>query len=238
MKALTMKDMGEANERILLIDDDVELASMMAEFFEENGYQLKAVHNAPLGVAEALSGRYELVLLDVMMPGFDGFEVLRRLREQSQIAVLMLTAKGEPRSRIRGLDEGADDYLAKPFEPLELLARVRAILRRTPRARQNGAQVLEIAGIRLDPGGRSVRCAGEAVEVTTVEFDILEVLMRAAGRVVSRDQLTQRLYGRESSPFDRSIDVHVSHLRKKLERGGDRILTVRGVGYQFAMEEA
>ncbi len=230
--------MTDAGARLLLIDDDIELASMMELFLMSHGYPLKALHNGTQGLAEALTGQYQLVLLDVMMPGLDGFEVLRRLRAESRVAVLMLTAQGEPRSRIIGLEAGADDYLAKPFEPLELLARVRAILRRTQSAQQDAAQSLEVAGIRLDPGARSVRSRGWAVDVTSVEFDILETLMRAAGRVVSRDQLTQKLYGRESSPFDRSIDVHVSHLRRKLEQGDDRIRTVRGVGYQFAMEES
>ena len=229
--------MTDENARILLIDDDVELTAMMQQFLNVHGYAAKALHNGAEGLAEALTGNYELVLLDVMMPGLDGFEVLRRLREQSRLAVLMLTAQGEPRSRIQGLDAGADDYLAKPFEPLELLARVRAILRRTHATPADGAQAVEIAGVRLDPGARSVRSRGRTVEITSSEFDILEILMRAAGRVVSRDQLTQKLYGRDSSPYDRSIDVHVSHLRRKLEQGDDRIRTVRGVGYQFATEE-
>lgn len=226
--------MPESSTRLLLIDDDVELVSLMEEFFQAQGYALKGAHDGPRGLQEALTGRYDMVLLDVMMPGFDGFEVLRRLRQQSSVPVVMLTARGEPRSRIQGLDSGADDYLPKPFEPMELLARVRAVLRRGKVGSDDALQPVEVGGVRLDPGGRGVYCEGEPVEVTTIEFDILESLMRGAGRVVSRDQLSMRLYGREASPFDRSIDVHVSHLRKKLERVGDCIRTVRGIGYQFA----
>jgi two-component system response regulator CpxR len=230
------EEVAETAPNILLVDDDVELTALMAEFFAASGYALKAVYNGPQGLSEALARRYDLVLLDVMMPGFDGFELLRRLRERSDVPVLMLTAKSESGSRIQGLEAGADDYLPKPFEPLELLARARAILRRTLRSSEASSQPIEVGNIRLDPGGRSVRCGGEPVEVTTVEFDVLEILMRAAGRVVSRDQVSQQLYGRDASPFDRSLDVHVSHLRKKLDRATGRIRSVRGVGYQFAIE--
>ena len=226
--------MPEAALSILLVDDDRELASLMSEFFREHGLDLKASYNGPDGLREALSGRYHLVLLDVMMPGFDGFELLQQLRRQSQVPVLMLTARTEAPSRIRGLEAGADDYLPKPFDPMELLARTRAILRRTRGHEPKG--VLEVSGVRLEPASRRVFCAGKPIEVTTVEYDILETLMRAAGRVVSRDELTQKLYQRTSTPLDRAIDVHVSHLRKKLGEGHDYIRTVRGIGYQFVVE--
>jgi two-component system response regulator CpxR len=220
--------------RILLVDDDRELAALMEEFFASQGFTLESAGNGPDGLAAALSGGYDLVLLDVMMPGFDGFELLRRLRATSDVPVLMLTARTESQSRILGLDTGADDYLPKPFEPLELIARIRAILRRA-RAIET-PQPLEISGVRLEPGSRRAYYHGEPVEITSIEYDILETLMRSAGRVVSRDELMQRLYQREATPFDRSVDVHISHLRRKLDGPDELIRTVRGVGYQFAIE--
>lgn len=206
----------------------------MGEFFAKLGLQLTAAHNGPDGLREALSGKHDLVLLDVMMPGFDGFEVLRRLRAESDIPVLMLTARAEALSRILGLESGADDYLPKPFDPLELVARIKAILRRS-RPHKPPA-VLQIGGVTLDTGSRRVTVGGKEIDVTTIEYDILETLMLSAGRVVSRDELMQRLYQRQATPFDRSIDVHVSHLRKKLEGTRDLIRTVRGVGYLFAAQ--
>jgi two-component system, OmpR family, response regulator CpxR len=226
----------EIEAHILLVDDDAELGTLMRDFFAEHGIDVALAHNGPAGLQAALARTYDLVLLDVMMPGFDGFEVLRRLRETSGVPVLMLTARTESASRIRGLEGGADDYLPKPFEPLELLARIRAILRRTrPSVAETEAPV-EVSGVRIEPASRRVSFEGRPVDVTTIEYDILDTLMRSAGRVVSRDDLMRRLYGRESTPFDRSIDVHVSHLRKKLEAPRELIQTVRGVGYQFAVE--
>ncbi len=166
-----------------------------------------------------------------MLPGLDGFEILKRLRVTSRVPVLMLTARGEDVDRIVGLELGADDYLPKPFNPRELVARVKAILRRTE-AQSNRGRV-EVNGVALDPGTREVICDGKPVEVTTLEFDILEQLMRNAGRVVSRDGLMESLYNRKATPFDRSIDMHVSHLRRKLESSRPVIKTIRGVGYQF-----
>jgi two-component system response regulator CpxR len=223
--------------KVLLIDDDAELSSLMAEFLTANGIELSAAFSGPDGLAQSMTGRFDLVLLDVMLPGFDGFEVLRRLRAESQVPVLMLTARAESHSRILGLDTGADDYLPKPFDPLELLARVRAILRRTRQAGVPAAGALHISGVSLDPHTRRVYLRDDPVELTTIEFDILETLMLSAGRVVSRDELTQRLYQRTSTPFERAIDVHISHLRKKLETELDLIRTIRGVGYQFALAE-
>lgn len=180
-------------ERILLIDDDSELTALMADFFTEQGYRLDVAHNGPDGLERALSGDHDIILLDVMMPGFDGFEVLRRLRAESSIPVIMLTARTESHSRILGLESGADDYLPKPFEPLELLARIRAVLRRARPPEIPAMQVVSISGVRLDPKSRTVFHKSVPVEVTTIEFDILETLMRSAGRVVSRDELMQRL---------------------------------------------
>lgn len=222
-------------ERLLLIDDDADLGPLMAEFFTQRGLALDCALNGRAGLDCALAHPYDLIILDVMMPGIDGFEVLRQLREKSKVPVLMLTARTEQASRIRGLEGGADDYLPKPFDPLELLARVRAILRRaTP---VSPSKVLEASGVRLDPGARSVSQNGQFVVVTSIEYDILEVLIKAAGSVVSRDDLMNRLYQREATPFDRSIDVHVSHLRKKLTDSESLIRTVRGIGYQFCSPE-
>ncbi|MDX2149917.1 MAG: response regulator transcription factor [Bryobacteraceae bacterium] len=231
-----MKSMPEDGGRVLMVDDDRELVSLIGEFLESCGFQVEAAHDGPSGLAAAAGGGHDLVLLDVMMPGFDGFEVLRRLRAVSSVPVLMLTARTESRDRVHGLDAGADDYLPKPFEPLELAARMRAILRRTVRV--GAGTKIEIGAVVLDGGSRSVAVEGRPVEVTSIEYDILETLMRAAGRVVSRDELMRRLYQREATPFDRSIDVHISHLRKKLEAPQEMIRTIRGVGYQFATTPA
>lgn len=225
-----------AEAKILVVDDDRPLVGLMTEFLRETGFETGAAYNGPDGLDAALKGGYDIVLLDVMMPGFSGFEVLRRLRAERQVPVLMLTAKTESESRILGLNSGADDYLPKPFEPLELVARIRAILRRT---RPTGERpVLEISGVRLEPQTRRVYLGDAAVDITSIEYEILEALMRSAGRVVTRDELMQRLYQRQATPFDRSIDVHISHLRKKLEGPIDLIRTVRGAGYQFAVETA
>jgi two-component system response regulator CpxR len=220
---------------ILLIDDDADLGTLMREFFEQHGFEVTACSDAVMGLDLARSGRYSLVMLDVMMPRMDGFELLGKLRETSQVPVLMLTARTEGASRIRGLEGGADDYLPKPFDPNELLARVRAIQRRT--LPQAAPVALEVSGVRVDPQARSARQDDDALDLTSIEFDILDTLMRSAGRVISRNDLMQRLYQRDATPFDRSIDVHMSHLRRKLNGGERLIRTVRGVGYQFCVEE-
>lgn len=219
---------------ILLVDDDADLRSLMSEFFSEHGYQVTVAPDGARGLELARQPQFDLVILDVMMPALDGFAVLEQLRKTSKVPVIMLTARTETASRIHGLESGADDYLPKPFDPQELLARVRAILRRTQS--EPAAGPVEVSGVRLDAASRTVFQHGKSVSLTSVEFDILEVLVRAAGRVVSRDELMQRLYQREATPFDRSIDVHVSHLRKKLEDSDNLIRTVRGVGYQFCKE--
>lgn len=217
--------------RIFVVDDDTELCSLLDEFLTREGFTVAFEHDGRKGLERALKGEFDLIVLDVMLPGMDGFEILRRLRQQSRIPVLMLTARGEDVDRIVGLELGADDYLAKPFNPRELSARIRAILRRIETKPAGGR--LDVNGVVLDPGSREVFCDGRAVETTTLEFDILEILMRAAGRVVSRDNLMETMYNRKATPFDRSIDMHVSHLRKKLEGGRALIKTIRGVGYQF-----
>ncbi len=218
---------------ILLVDDDAELGSLMTEFLKREGFTVECELEGQKGLERAASGAVDLVVLDVMLPGMDGFEILRRLRQRSKVPVIMLTARGEDVDRIIGLELGADDYLPKPFNPRELAARIRAILRRyEPRPAVSGGR-LEVNGITLDTGTREVVAHGKAVELTTFEFDILEMLMRSAGRVLSRDALMENFYSRKATPFDRSIDMHISHLRKKLEHGDALIKTIRGVGYQF-----
>src|SRR5450759_4401895 len=203
--------------RLLLIDDDTELCSLLAELLKNEGFAVECVHEGYRGLERALHGGFSLAILDVMLPGLDGFEILRRLRKESRVPVLMLTARGEDVDRIVGLELGADDYLPKPFNPRELVARMRAILRRIESHANPAAGRIEVNGVSLDPGTREVHRDGMPVEVTTFEFDILELLMRAAGRVLSRDALMESLYNRKATPFDRSIDMHVSHLRRKLE---------------------
>ena len=217
--------------RILIVDDDEELAGLLSELLTREGFRVDMQHDGVKGLATALGGGFDLMILDVMLPGMDGFEILRRVRRESRLPVLMLTARGEDEDRIIGLELGADDYLPKPFNTRELVARVKAIMRRLEE-RRPGVK-FEVNGISIDPGTRDVTRDGVPVEVTTFEFDILETLMRAAGRVVSRDDLMEELYGRKATPFDRSVDMHISHLRKKLEGDKPLIKTVRGVGYQF-----
>ena len=217
--------------RLLIVDDDTELCSLLQQFLQREGYAVECVHEGRAGLEQAQQGGFDLIILDVMLPGIDGFEILKRLRVDSKVPVLMLTARGQDVDRIIGLELGADDYLPKPFNPRELSARVKAILRRTETKTNRGR--VEVNGVALDPGTREVTCDGKPVDVTTLEFDILEQLMRNAGRVVSRDGLMESLYNRKATPFDRSIDMHVSHLRRKLEGGRPVIKTIRGVGYQF-----
>jgi two-component system response regulator CpxR len=218
--------------RILVIDDDVELADLLQTFLRREGFQPEFAHDGHSGLQRALDGGYDLVVLDVMLPGIDGFEILRRLRQQSHVPVIMLTARGDEPDRIVGLEAGADDYVPKPFNPRELTARIRAIQRRMHPSQP--AARLEVNGVTLDPAAREVRCEGRLIDLTTVEFDILEQLMRSAGRVLSRDALMEALYNRKATPYDRSMDMHISHLRKKLECGDrEMIKTIRGSGYQF-----
>jgi two-component system response regulator CpxR len=219
---------------ILLVDDDTELTSLLSEFLRREGFTVDTEHEGHRGLAHASMAGVDLVVLDVMLPGLDGFEILKRLRAVSKVPVMMLTARGEDVDRIVGLELGADDYLPKPFNPRELVARIRAVLRRyEPRPAAQGGR-LEVSGIVLEPGTREVVAGGKPIELTTFEFDILELLMRNAGRVLSRDALMENFYNRKATPFDRSIDMHISHLRKKIENGDSLIKTIRGVGYQFS----
>jgi len=224
-------------DRVLVIDDDVELCGLVAEYLAGEGFQAECIHAGDLGLQRAEKGEHILVVLDVMLPGLNGFEVLKRLRASSRMPVLLLTARGEAVDRILGLELGADDYLPKPFDPRELVARIRAILRRTQALGDAKQPVLQAGGIELDTSTRTVRQGGATVELTSVEFGLLEVLLRSAGQVVTREKLAATVLGRKFAPFDRSIDMHVSKVRKKLgDTGGseDLIKTVRGSGYIFA----
>jgi len=225
-------------ERILVIDDDVELCTLVAEYLQAEGFVVEAAHDGESGLQRATGGGYLLVILDVMLPGINGFEVLRRIRATSRLPVLLLTARGEDVDRIVGLEIGADDYLPKPFNPRELVARIRAVLRRTRGDKSSPAapEIVRVGEIELDPATRSVRRDGQPVELTSVEFNLLEVLLREAGRVVPRERLVNAVLSRKFSPFDRSIDMHVSKVRKKLgdTENDEHIKTIRGVGYIFA----
>lgn len=225
--------------RILIIDDDTELCDLVREYLAQEGFTVEAVQEGARGVERALSGDFALVVLDVMMPGMNGLEVLKRIRSKSSLPVIMLTARGEEVDRIVGLEIGADDYMPKPFNPRELTARLRAVLRRSGDGGAGGAgraQTLRIGDLQLDLGARAVQCAGTEVRLTGVEFSLLEQLVRSPGQVTGRDELSRDVLKKRPSPFDRSLDVHVSNLRKKLgpmPDGGERIKTVRGQGYLY-----
>ncbi|MEA2173954.1 MAG: two-component system, OmpR family, response regulator [Blastocatellia bacterium] len=227
-------------QQLLVIDDDMDLCELVAEYLEPEGYKVEAAHNGEAGTERALSGEHKLVVLDVMLPGINGFEVLRRIRAQSRVPIVMLTARGEDVDRIVGLEIGADDYLPKPFNPRELVARINAVLRRMRPDEDDERQapsLLSVGDIEMETGTRTVRRAGEGVELTVVEYDLLEKLLRAPGRIVTREELVRDVLHRGLSPFDRSIDMHVSNLRKKLGhqvQEFERIKTVRGVGYIYA----
>lgn len=244
MKRRDESDVELTRHRVLVIDDDVKLTRLLTQYLEPEGFKVDAVTDGVAGFERALSGDYEIVVLDVMLPNINGFEVLRRIRAAEHtgnagVPVLMLTARGRDDDRIRGLEVGADDYLAKPFNPRELLARIKAILRRTEEAPSRGdtrGERLSIGDLIVDAGARTVRLADKKIELTAVEFDLLETLVRAAGRVVKRKELAQKVLGRTLLPFDRSLDIHVSHVRRKLKAGQDeqeRIKTVRNVGYVY-----
>lgn len=223
---------------ILIIDDDTELCELVTEYLEDEGLDVDSVHDGVTGVERCSADEPELVILDVMLPGLGGFAVLSKIRETSKVPVIMLTARGEEVDRIVGLEMGADDYLPKPFNPRELVARIRAILRRTTGATGVGdeATVIRVDDLEMDLGSRRVSCSSGEVDLTGAEFAVLETLVRAAGTVVSRDDLSRQALGRRASAFDRSLDVHLSNLRKKLGQlpgGGERIKTVRGVGYLY-----
>jgi two-component system response regulator CpxR len=226
---------------ILVIDDDIELCELLTDYLQPEGFHIETVNQSELGIDRALSGEHSLVVLDVMLPKMSGFEVLRRIRASSNIPVLMLTARGEEIDRIVGLEMGADDYLPKPFSPRELVARLRAIARRTESTVQNlegksSEEVLAVGDLVLETRTRVVRKEGKEVAVTAAEFSLLQELLRMAGQVVGREELAENVLGRKLSMFDRSIDVHVASLRRKLgheSHGMERIKTIRSVGYMY-----
>jgi DNA-binding response OmpR family regulator len=225
-------------KRVLMIDDDVKLCRLVGEYLAPFGFEVTAVHRGPEGVTAVGNETYDAVILDVMLPGIDGFEVLRQIRAMSGIPVLMLTALGDEPDRIVGLEIGADDYLPKTFSTRELLARLRAVTRRSQiaiRGADSGDEI-SIGDILLSPTSRIATRGGRALDLTALEFDLLHCLVRSAGRVLNRDQILDEVAGREYDVFDRSIDVHISSVRRKL--GDDfknprYIRTLRSVGYMF-----
>lgn len=226
-------------EDVLLIDDDVELCSMLTEYLGKNGFRVKTAHRGDAGLTAAQQRSWSLILLDVMLPGMDGFEVLKRIRAESSVNVLLLTARGEDVDRIVGLEIGADDYLPKPFNPRELLARMRAVLRRNTSATSNQPAVLRVSDLELDAAARKATKSGARLDLTDVEFGLLEALMQSPGKVVNREELSQSVLGRAFDPFDRSLDMHVSRLRRKLSHTGseeNQVKTIRGVGYQLVVD--
>ncbi|WP_024872803.1 response regulator transcription factor [Tolumonas lignilytica] len=227
--------------RVLLVDDDLELCSMQGEYLSNEGFAVQMCHDGESGLEEALSGDYDLILLDVMMPKLNGIDVLRRLRIHSNIPVLMLTAKGDDIDRIIGLELGADDYVSKPCTPRELVARVRAILRRADPEKQDPGQLqpLRVGALAISAASRSATWRDELLDLTSTEFNLLEMLCRRAGRTISKEDLSLHTLGRPLARYDRSIDVHVSNLRQKLgtlKDGRSPIQTIRGIGYQLVVE--
>ena len=223
--------------RILLADDDVELSAMLSEYFTAEGFSVDITYDGDAALGKARATNYDLIVLDVMMPRKNGIEVLRELRREFSTPVLMLTARHDDVDSIVGLELGADDYLGKPCNPRVLVAHMRSILRRsTERGSPSVPDKLQVDDLEMHIGSRTVRCRDLRVEMTSTEYSVLEALVRAAGHVVSKEDLSERALGRKFARFDRSLDMHVSNLRKKLgpQPGGEeRIATVRGVGYQY-----
>ena len=227
-------------DRILMIEDDVSLASMVSEYLQAAGVQVDAAHDASSGLAALSRTKPDAVILDVMLPDLDGFEVCRRIRANSDVPVIMLTARGDDADRIVGLELGADDYLPKPFNPRELLARLRAVLRRSARAQSDARDVMRFGRLEIDSASRRVTLGEVPCNLTGYQFDVLHVLASNAGRVMSREQLMDHLRGDSLEAFDRSIDVHVSRIRAAIEDDPHhprRIITVRGAGYVFTSEQ-
>lgn len=229
--------------RLLIVDDDQGLVNLLKRFLQGEGFKVDAAYDHDSGLSAALSAEHELIILDVMLPGGTGFELLKTLRQQSSVPVLLLTARGEAVDRILGLEIGADDYLAKPFDPRELVARIRAIFRRTRETpgRPDHDEVLTVGDICMSLASRTVTCSNATVELTSVEFNVLELLLRNAGNVVTREQIAEAALGRPLNAFDRSVDVHVSRLRKKLgdtcpSIPEDLIRPIRSVGYFLSAE--
>ena len=242
---MTHQKIEPSNMKILIVDDDKKLCRLVADYLEPMGYAVEAAHNGAQGLERVLKGDYHAVILDVMMPQMDGFEVLKRLRRESDIPVIMLTARGEETDRIVGLEMGADDYLPKTFSSRELLARLRAVTRRysrfdPPAASAGENNLLAFGDLQVDLSARTVRLGAETLSLTPLEYDLLASLVKSSGRVLSRDQLLDAVAGRSYDVFDRSVDVHISSLRRKLgedPRNPRFIQTVRTAGYMFKAPE-
>ncbi len=226
--------------RVLIIDDDEELCELVSEYLSAEGFETECVHDGATGLSEAASGNYDLAILDVMLPKMNGFDVLTNLRKKSDLPVLMLTARGDDVERIAGLEIGADDYLPKPFNPRELVARLRAILRRS--AADDGDEAIPekivVDDLEISTSARSAKLEQDDLGLTSVEFDLLTALAREAGKIVKKEDLSERVLERSLSPYDRSLDMHISNLRKKLGHrsdGSERIKTVRSVGYIYTV---
>jgi two-component system response regulator CpxR len=230
---------SRSTRSILLIDDDAELCGLLDEYLTGHDYRVSLAHDGSSGLGAALSGEHDLIVLDVMLPLLDGFEILRQLRRRSSVPIIMLTARSAEEDRIRGLEHGADDYLLKPFAAGELVARVRAVLRRADHtADRSVIAEVQVGGVRVRPATRDAWCGQRRLDLTPTEFAILELLLRGAGRIVSRNEISAVLHQRQATAYERSVDVHVSHLRRKLElEGGPMIRTVRGIGYLLAIAE-
>jgi two-component system response regulator CpxR len=230
-------------EQVLIVDDDVGLCELLTDFLAPEGFQAESIHDGETGLEKACSGSYDIIVLDVMLPGINGFEVLRNLRTKVGTPVIMLTARGEEIDRIVGLEIGADDYLSKPFNPRELVARMRAILRRAKKGRDEVSvftkhKTIQIGDIEMQTGTRMVFRSGERIDLTSAEFNLLEILLGRAGQLIPREELIPAVLGRSPYAYDRSIDVHISKLRKKLGHevsGIERIRTIRGTGYLYAL---
>ena len=222
---------------ILIIDDDEELCELVGEYLSNEGCTIDAANDGEEGLKKAASGDYDLAILDVMLPKMNGLDVLKALRKESSLPVLMLTARGDDTDRIRGLEIGADDYLPKPFKPRELLARLRAIMRPVPEP-EPLPEKIAVDDLEISSTARSVRRGGEEVVLTSIEFDLLSSLVKDAGKVVKKEDLSENVLERGLSPFDRSLDMHLSNLRKKLgprDDGSERIKTIRSVGYIYTL---
>ncbi len=231
-------------QQLLMIEDDTRLAGMVSDYLGQNGFGVAHAPAAQTGLARLQNSHVDLVILDLMLPDMDGLQVCQRIRAlpgaQGQLPVLMLTAKGDPMDRIIGLEMGADDYLPKPFEPRELLARIKAILRRKVSGPEASAQTLQFGSLEIDRDARRVTVAGQVCDLTSYQYDLLVALAERAGRVLTRDQIMEAVRGRELEAFDRSIDVHMGRIRAAIEadaKDPQRILTVRGVGYVFARQQ-
>ncbi|MGV6806607.1 MAG: response regulator transcription factor [bacterium] len=219
--------------KILIIDDDTELCEMLVEYLSLEAFEIAMEHRGDSGADRALAENFDAVVLDVMLPGMNGFEALKKIRSSSMVPVIMLTAKGHDVDRILGLEMGADDYLPKPFNPRELVARLKAIMRRSDTANQSNELRTEAGDLSVKPASRKAFFKADELTLTSTEYAILEVLIENAGEAVTKETLYERALGRSIEAYDRSIDMHISHIRKKIPGGDELIVTVRGVGYQL-----